>query len=165
MIGLDYSNTYLSPFRELQVTQSENFSSNNLAPFFILLRAFFLPPPSLSSLFYSNSLASLTHLSFQRFKHHPFLRPTLEGGKLVAYGARALNEGGYQSIPKLVFPGGALIGCTAGFLNVPKIKGTHTAMKSGMCLCLLLLLLLLLLMVVVIKKKEGRRERRKKEAE
>ncbi|MCU0889004.1 MAG: electron transfer flavoprotein-ubiquinone oxidoreductase [Rubritepida sp.] len=69
---------------------------------------------------------------FQRFKQHPAVRPMLEGGKRISYGARALNEGGFQSIPKLVFPGGALIGDTAGFLNVPKIKGTHTAMKSGM---------------------------------
>ncbi|MBS7811763.1 electron transfer flavoprotein-ubiquinone oxidoreductase [Roseococcus pinisoli] len=69
---------------------------------------------------------------FQRFKQHPAVRPMLEGGKRVSYGARALNEGGFQSIPKLVFPGGLLIGDTAGFLNVPKIKGTHTAMKSGM---------------------------------
>jgi len=76
------------------------------------------------------------HLSpfdeFQRFKTHPKIRPTFEGGRRIAYGARALNEGGYQSIPKLSFPGGALIGCAAGFLNVPKIKGTHTAMKTGM---------------------------------
>ncbi len=76
------------------------------------------------------------HLSpfdeFQRFKTHSAVRPTFEGGERVAYGARALSEGGIQSIPKLTFPGGALIGCTAGFLNVPKIKGTHTAMKSGM---------------------------------
>ncbi len=69
---------------------------------------------------------------FQRFKHHTSIAPLLEGGRRIAYGARALNEGGYQSIPKLIFPGGALIGCAAGFLNVPKIKGTHTAMKSGM---------------------------------
>lgn len=69
---------------------------------------------------------------FQRFKTHPEVRKFLEGGKRIAYGARALNEGGFQAIPKLVFPGGALIGDTAGFLNVPKIKGTHTAMKSGM---------------------------------
>lgn len=68
----------------------------------------------------------------QRFKNHPFLRPLLENGKRLSYGARALNEGGFQSIPKLIFPGGAIIGCAAGFLNVPKIKGTHTAMKSGM---------------------------------
>jgi electron-transferring-flavoprotein dehydrogenase len=85
VVGLDYPNTWLSPFDE-----------------------------------------------FQRFKTHPEVRRMLEGGKRVAYGARALNEGGYQSIPKLVFPGGALIGDGAGFLNVPKIKGTHTAMKSGM---------------------------------
>ena len=71
-------------------------------------------------------------LEFQRFKTHPRIRPVLEGGQRVAYGARALNEGGFQSIPKLTFPGGALIGCTAGFMNVPKIKGSHTAMKSGM---------------------------------
>jgi electron-transferring-flavoprotein dehydrogenase len=85
VVGLDYTNPWLSPFDE-----------------------------------------------FQRFKHHPAVRPMLEGGKRIAYGARALNEGGFQSIPKLVFPGGAIIGDSAGFLNVPKIKGTHTAMKSGM---------------------------------
>ena len=75
------------------------------------------------------------HLSpfeeFQRFKTHPKIRPTFEGGRRVAYGARAINEGGIQSIPKITFPGGLLVGDTAGFLNVPKIKGTHTAMKSG----------------------------------
>jgi electron-transferring-flavoprotein dehydrogenase len=85
VVGLDYPNTWLSPFDE-----------------------------------------------FQRFKTHPEVRKMLEGGKRVAYGARALNEGGFQSIPRLVFPGGALIGDGAGFLNVPKIKGTHTSMKSGM---------------------------------
>lgn len=69
---------------------------------------------------------------FQRMKLHPFYKSVLEGGKCIAYGARALNEGGFQSIPKCAFPGGALIGDTAGFLNVPKIKGTHTSMKSGM---------------------------------
>jgi electron-transferring-flavoprotein dehydrogenase len=69
---------------------------------------------------------------FQRFKTHPAIRPFFEGGRRVAYGARALNEGGFQSIPRLDFPGGALIGDAAGFLNVPKIKGSHTAMKSGM---------------------------------
>ncbi|XP_023592377.1 electron transfer flavoprotein-ubiquinone oxidoreductase, mitochondrial isoform X2 [Trichechus manatus latirostris] len=68
---------------------------------------------------------------FQRWKHHPSIRPTLEEGKRIAYGARALNEGGLQSVPKLTFPGGLLIGCSPGFMNVPKIKGTHTAMKSG----------------------------------
>ena len=76
------------------------------------------------------------HLSpfeeFQRFKTHPAVRSVFEGGRRVSYGARALNEGGFQSVPKLTFPGGCLVGCTAGFLNVPKIKGTHTAMKSGM---------------------------------
>jgi electron-transferring-flavoprotein dehydrogenase len=85
VIGLDYQNTYLNPFKE-----------------------------------------------FQRYKTHPFIRKYLEGGQRVSYGSRAINEGGYQSIPKLTFPGGALIGCAAGFLNVPKIKGSHTAMKSGM---------------------------------
>ncbi|KAL1921552.1 uncharacterized protein VTP21DRAFT_11268 [Calcarisporiella thermophila] len=85
VVGLDYQNPYLSPYKE-----------------------------------------------FQRYKSHPFLRKYLEGGKCISYGARALNEGGYQSIPQLAFPGGALIGATAGFMNVPKIKGTHTAMKSGM---------------------------------
>jgi len=69
---------------------------------------------------------------FQRFKTHPSVRSVFKGGRRVSYGARALNEGGFQSIPKLTFPGGCLVGCTAGFLNVPKIKGTHTAMKSGM---------------------------------
>lgn len=69
---------------------------------------------------------------FQRMKHHPFYANALKGGKCISYGARALNEGGYQSVPQLHFPGGALIGCSAGFMNVPKVKGTHTAMKSGM---------------------------------
>ncbi|KAK8844713.1 hypothetical protein IAR55_006563 [Kwoniella newhampshirensis] len=85
VIGLDYENPYLSPYKE-----------------------------------------------FQRMKHHPFFANILKDGQCIAYGARALNEGGFQSIPKLHFPGGALIGCSAGFLNVPKIKGTHNAMKSGM---------------------------------
>lgn len=69
---------------------------------------------------------------FQKLKHHPLYASVLEGGKCISYGARALNEGGFQSIPRCAFPGGALIGDTAGFLNVPKIKGTHTAMLSGM---------------------------------
>ncbi|OHC96344.1 MAG: electron transfer flavoprotein-ubiquinone oxidoreductase [Sphingomonadales bacterium RIFCSPLOWO2_12_FULL_63_15] len=69
---------------------------------------------------------------FQRWKQHPEIRKFLEGGRRVSYGARAINEGGWQSVPKLDFPGGALIGCSAGFVNVPRIKGTHTAMKSGM---------------------------------
>ena len=69
---------------------------------------------------------------FQRFKTHPAIRPTFEGGKRLGYGARAINEGGLQSVPKLVFPGGALIGCSAGFVNLPRIKGSHNAMKTGM---------------------------------
>ena len=69
---------------------------------------------------------------FQRFKHHDDVRPMLEGGKRLSYGARAISEGGLQSVPKLTFPGGALIGCSAGFVNVPRIKGSHNAMKSGM---------------------------------
>jgi len=85
VIGLDYQNTYLTPYKE-----------------------------------------------FQKWKTHPKISKFLEGGKPIYYGARLINEGGYQAIPKLDFPGGALIGCSAGFLNVPKIKGTHTAMKSGM---------------------------------
>ncbi|MBX9635240.1 MAG: electron transfer flavoprotein-ubiquinone oxidoreductase, partial [Magnetospirillum sp.] len=76
------------------------------------------------------------HLSpfdeFQRFKTHPAIRATFEGGRRIAYGARAISEGGFQSIPKLTLPGGVLVGDAAGFLNVPKIKGSHTAMKSGM---------------------------------
>ncbi|WP_058529487.1 electron transfer flavoprotein-ubiquinone oxidoreductase [Legionella londiniensis] len=85
VVGLDYKNTWLNPFSEMQ-----------------------------------------------RFKTHPFVRQILKGGERIAYGARALNEGGWQSLPKLTFPGGALIGDSAGFLNVPKIKGIHTAMQSGM---------------------------------
>lgn len=84
VVGLDYSNPYLSPYGE-----------------------------------------------FQKMKHHPLFKDVLEGGTCLSYGARTLNEGGFQSIPKVAFPGGALIGCTAGFLNVPKIKGIHTAMQSG----------------------------------
>jgi electron-transferring-flavoprotein dehydrogenase len=85
VVGLDYTNPYLSPFEEMQ-----------------------------------------------RFKTHPAIRGVFEGGRRVAFGARALTEGGYQSVPKLSFPGGALIGCGAGFMNVPRIKGIHNAMKSGM---------------------------------
>jgi len=85
VVGLDYSNPWLSPFEEMQ-----------------------------------------------RFKTHPAVRGHFEGGRRISYGARALNEGGLQSVPELVFPGGALIGDAAGFINVPKIKGTHTSMKSGM---------------------------------
>ncbi|KIM20950.1 hypothetical protein M408DRAFT_29932 [Serendipita vermifera MAFF 305830] len=85
VIGLDYANPYISPYRELQ-----------------------------------------------RMKHHPYFRNLLEGGERIAYGGRVINEGGLQSLPRLHFPGGALIGCSAGLVNVPKIKGTHNAMKSGM---------------------------------
>ncbi|MBV9539397.1 MAG: electron transfer flavoprotein-ubiquinone oxidoreductase [Acidisphaera sp.] len=85
VVGLDYRNTWLSPFDEMQ-----------------------------------------------RLKTHPAMRHHFEGGRRISYGARALSEGGFQSLPKLTFPGGCLVGDTAGFLNVPKIKGTHTAMKSGM---------------------------------
>jgi electron-transferring-flavoprotein dehydrogenase len=85
VVGLDYTNPYLSPFQEMQ-----------------------------------------------RYKTHPAIAPMFEGAKRISYGARALNEGGFQSLPKLTFPGGVLIGCAAGTLNVPKIKGTHTAMKSAM---------------------------------
>ncbi|CAE6388107.1 unnamed protein product [Rhizoctonia solani] len=84
VIGLDYANPYISPYRELQ-----------------------------------------------KLKHHPYFASLLEGGERIAYAGRALNEGGFQSIPKTDFAGGALIGCSAGFVNVPKIKGSHTAMKSG----------------------------------
>ena len=69
---------------------------------------------------------------FQRFKQHPAIKPYLEGGKRLTYGARAITEGGFQSVPQLAFPGGALLGCAAGFVNVPRIKGSHNAMKSGM---------------------------------
>jgi electron-transferring-flavoprotein dehydrogenase len=72
------------------------------------------------------------YMEFQRYKHHPLIAQVLEGGRRVAYGARAITEGGLQSVPKLAFPGGALIGCSAGFVNVPRIKGSHNAMKTGM---------------------------------
>jgi electron-transferring-flavoprotein dehydrogenase len=68
---------------------------------------------------------------FQRFKTHPTIRDTFEGGRRIAYGARALTEGGWQSIPQLAFPGGVLVGCAAGFMNLPRIKGSHNAMLSG----------------------------------
>ena len=71
------------------------------------------------------------YMEFQRFKHHPMVAELLEGGKRVAYGARAISEGGYQSMPKMVFPGGALLGCSVGMVNVPRIKGNHNAMLSG----------------------------------
>eukprot|EP01104_Vermistella_antarctica_P014079 TRINITY_DN436_c2_g1_i1.p1 TRINITY_DN436_c2_g1~~TRINITY_DN436_c2_g1_i1.p1 ORF type:complete len:662 (-),score=112.20 TRINITY_DN436_c2_g1_i1:39-1952(-) len=85
VVGLDYKNPYLNPYRE-----------------------------------------------FQRWKHHPAVKDVFENGRIVSYGARSINEGGLQAIPKLTFPGGMLLGCSAGFLNVPKVKGSHTAMKSGM---------------------------------
>ncbi|HMK70179.1 MAG TPA: electron transfer flavoprotein-ubiquinone oxidoreductase [Xanthobacteraceae bacterium] len=69
---------------------------------------------------------------FQRFKTHPLVRDTFTGGKRICYGARAISEGGWQSVPRVAFPGGALVGCAAGFLNVPRLKGTHNAMLSGM---------------------------------
>ncbi|RMS22309.1 Electron transfer flavoprotein-ubiquinone oxidoreductase, partial [Pseudomonas coronafaciens pv. garcae] len=69
---------------------------------------------------------------FQRYKHHPVVKQYLEGGKRISYGARAITKGGLNSLPKMVFPGGALIGCDLGTLNFAKIKGSHTAMKSGM---------------------------------
>ena len=72
------------------------------------------------------------YAEFQRFKHHPLIEPVLRGGRRVAYGARAITEGGWQSVPKLSFPGGVLIGCSAGVVNVPRIKGSHNAMKTGM---------------------------------
>jgi electron-transferring-flavoprotein dehydrogenase len=71
------------------------------------------------------------YMEFQRFKHHPMVAELLKGGKRVAYGARAISEGGYQSIPQTAFPGGALLGCSAGLVNVPRIKGNHNAMLSG----------------------------------
>lgn len=79
---------------------------------------------------YANPYIS-PYQEFQKMKTHPYYANVLEGGECISYGARALNEGGYQSIPQLHFPGGVLVGCSAGFMNVPKIKGTHTAMKSG----------------------------------
>ena len=79
---------------------------------------------------YSNPYLS-PYDEFQRFKMHPAIRETFEGGKRISYGARAITEGGYQSVPKLIFPGGALIGCSAGFVNVPRIKGSHNAMETG----------------------------------
>jgi electron-transferring-flavoprotein dehydrogenase len=72
------------------------------------------------------------YMEFQRFKHHPLIAQVLAGGKRVAYGARAISEGGWQSVPKLTFPGGALLGDSAGFVNLPRIKGNHNAMLSGM---------------------------------
>ncbi|EGW31967.1 ETF-ubiquinone oxidoreductase [Spathaspora passalidarum NRRL Y-27907] len=79
---------------------------------------------------YANPYVS-PYQEFQKLKLHPYYSKVLEGGKCISYAARALNEGGYQSIPQLHFPGGLLVGCSAGFVNVPKIKGTHTAVKSG----------------------------------
>ena len=72
------------------------------------------------------------YLEFQRFKHHPLIEPVLRDGRRIGYGARAITEGGLQSVPRLSFPGGVLIGCAAGFVNVPRIKGSHNAMKTGM---------------------------------
>jgi electron-transferring-flavoprotein dehydrogenase len=79
---------------------------------------------------YKNPYLSPFH-EFQRFKNHPMVRETFEGGKRISYGARAITEGGWQSVPKVSFPGGALLGCSAGFVNVPRIKGSHNAIFSG----------------------------------
>src|SRR6185295_13251277 len=79
---------------------------------------------------YANPYLSPYH-EFQRFKSHPLISPTFEGGRRIGYGARALTEGGLQSIPHLTFAGGVLVGCAAGFMNVPRIKGSHNAMLSG----------------------------------
>ncbi|QIK96094.1 electron transfer flavoprotein-ubiquinone oxidoreductase [Sphingomonas sp. HDW15A] len=84
-----------------------------------------------TALDYSNPYLSPFE-EFQRWKTHPAIRAEIEGGKRASYGARAINEGGWQAIPTLAFPGGALVGCAAGFVNVPRIKGSHTAIKSGM---------------------------------
>jgi electron-transferring-flavoprotein dehydrogenase len=102
VVGLDYANPYLSPYWELQASTDVG-------------------------------LLSLLLTLRQRMKHHPYFAKLLSGDSTrIAYGARTLNEGGLQSVPKLHFPGGALIGCSAGFVNVAKIKGTHNAMKTGM---------------------------------
>lgn len=84
----------------------------------------------ITALDYTNPYLS-PYQEFQKWKNHPSVRPLLENGEVLQYGARVINEGGYQSVPRLEFPGGALIGCSAGFVNVAKIKGTHTAMKSA----------------------------------
>lgn len=88
-------------------------------------------PPN-NRFFISPSPGDFRYKEFQRYKHHPQVAAQLEGGECIAYGARTLNEGGYHALPKLTFPGGALLGCAAGFLNAVKIKGAHTAIKSGM---------------------------------
>lgn len=93
------------------------------------------PPPSPSRPSLSRTARSprfARYKEFQRYKHHPQVAAQLEGGECIAYGARTLNEGGYHALPRLTFPGGALLGCAAGFLNAVKIKGAHTAIKSGM---------------------------------
>ena len=84
-----------------------------------------------TALDYANPYVS-PYEEFQRWKRHPSIRAVLEGGRRVSYGARVINEGGWQSVPRLAFPGGVLVGCAAGFVNVPRIKGSHTALKSGM---------------------------------
>merc|ERR1740121_2346150 len=85
----------------------------------------------ITGLDYQNPYLS-PYREFQKYKTHPRVRAMLEGGTCISYGARCVNEGGFQAIPKLTFPGGMLAGCSAGFLNMPKIKGSHTAMKTGM---------------------------------
>ena len=121
-VGLDYKNPYLHPYQEFQrcVPGAHTQTSNRD-----------LEHASVSDSVHASAYDSQYPFT-SRFKHHPQIRKHIEGGECVQYGARVINEGGFQSIPKLTFPGGALIGCSAGFLNVPKIKGTHTAMKSGM---------------------------------
>jgi flavin-dependent dehydrogenase/ferredoxin-like protein FixX len=171
VVGLDYENPYLNPYKEFQRWKHHPAVSTHLeggecisygaralneggfhsipkhtlgwplqsSPFSKVFGGTFLyhMEPNLVligmvvGLDYENPYLN-PYKEFQRWKHHPAVSTHLEGGECISYGARALNEGGFHSIPKLTFPGGALLGCSAGFLNSVKIKGSHTAMKSGM---------------------------------
>jgi len=145
VVGLDYENPHLSPYKEFQVSDEERSDASSLRSSFIAQREriiMFLVDSLLVVLRSTNNISlyitrfsSLGFLnlffvsSVQRWKHHPEVKRHLEHGECISYGARVLNEGGYHSIPKLTFPGGMLAGCSAGFLNSVKIKGSHTAIK------------------------------------
>lgn len=114
VVALDYRNPYINPYQVRMI--------KILTHVFVFNFGSDVP----------ESIMGYNFQEFQRYKSHPSIRRYLEGGQRIGYGARALNEGGYQTVPKLNFPGGCIVGCSASLLNVAKLKGVHNAMKSGM---------------------------------
>ncbi|KAI8537488.1 hypothetical protein RHMOL_Rhmol09G0027000 [Rhododendron molle] len=143
VVALNYHNPFLNPYEEFQELIAYEDSEDTCRVKVVRIICDVAPCVGFCQIGYSRikSAALICQVLYcqqmgmtgaTKLKHHPAINRLLEGGTVLQYGARTLNEGGFQSIPYPVFPGGAIIGCSAGFLNVPKIKGTHTAMKSGM---------------------------------